>query len=385
VRFIWSHIQRILYLYDGTLPLHHFLKNYYYQNHKLGSRDRKILSEMIYCWYRCSSTIVLQKRFENEFEVKMSVCLALCSHDKQFVDQFKFQGIEPGKGIDEMLGQLTLEGIDIQIGALFPYEIPLSAGVSRNDWLYSMIGQPAVFIRLRQPAEEIAELLTAHETEFTLVSPTCMSLPTGTKIEKILPEDSYVVQDASSQQTGAYFMPEPGQSWYDCCAGAGGKSLLLKDIQPAINLTVSDIRQSIIYNLKERFNQYHHPAPAAAVVDCSDRDSLESNLRNRQFDRIICDVPCSGSGTWARTPEQLYFFKPEKLQLFCETQQTIVNNVWQYLKPGGRLFYITCSVFYVENEAAFSHLQGATILETALINGIAMHADCMYIAVLQKQ
>ncbi|HEY9177956.1 MAG TPA: Fmu (Sun) domain protein, partial [Flavipsychrobacter sp.] len=167
----------------------------------------------------------------------------------------------------------------------------------------------------------------------------------------------------------------------------GGKSLLLKDKEPLADLTVSDTRKSILNNLKERFRTYSHIMPTAYEVDVANTAQLEDVMRGKMFDNIICDVPCTGSGTWARTPEQMYFFNPETADEYAARQKQIAVNAAQYLQPGGKLYYITCSVFSKENEEVVQHLTAQTdmiVKEMQLIDGIDIHADSMFIAVLEK-
>jgi 16S rRNA (cytosine967-C5)-methyltransferase len=98
-------------------------------------------------------------------------------------------------------------------------------------------------------------------------------------------------------------------------------------------------------------------------------------------------VPCSGSGTWARNPEGAYFFKPEMLQALVKKQQGIVNKALRYLKPGGYLVYITCSVFRAENDDMIDHIisSGALTIENQIvINGMNKQADCLFVALLKR-
>jgi len=94
-------------------------------------------------------------------------------------------------------------------------------------------------------------------------------------------------------------------------------------------------------------------------------------------------VPCTGSGTWARTPEELYFFDEKDLRI-NNTQFAIVSNVAIYLKKGGRLIYITCSVFVDENDALVAKVEEATglkVLARSLINQRGVLADKMFVTV----
>jgi len=371
MRYIGQHIKAIIDQYRGEAPLAHYLKNYFRQHPILGSRDRKILSAMAYSWYRCSKGMAQSK--EEWLNGFMAQWLNAPASLKDFSIT---EWLEDNKG-----------AYPFDINALFPFEVELSGGIDKGEWLRSMLVQPNLFIRIRKDKGKVMSLLNAKEIPFTFVTDNCLSLPNGAKIDAILPEDTYVVQDASSQQTGAFFAPKKNELWYDCCSGAGGKSLLLKDLEPGVRLTVSDRRESIIHNLQARFKVYRHILPVAHVTNVADSAKLEKALGGKQFDHIICDAPCSGSGTWARTPEQLYFFDAETIGTFAALQQTIAVNVSRYLKPGGRLIYITCSVFKKENEDVVSAITGKTGLQcehTQLINGISIHADSMFVAVLVK-
>ena len=281
--------------------------------------------------------------------------------------------------------RLNIASGDFDINKLFPYDIALSDGIIKDEWLHSMLIQPDLFIRIRKDKGKIISLLNGQKIPFTFITENCLALPNGAKIDALLPEDCYVVQDASSQQTGAFFNPKKNELWYDCCAGAGGKSLLLKDMEPGVRLTASDSRESIIHNLQQRFRQYRHELPIAHVTDVTHKEQLDKALGTKQFDNIICDTPCSGSGTWARTPEQLYFFDPAALEKFPALQQAIAINVSRHLKPGGRLIYITCSVFKKENEDVVDAMikeTGLHLIQSRIINGVGIHADSMFVAQL---
>jgi 16S rRNA (cytosine967-C5)-methyltransferase len=367
MRYIWVHISNIITAYDGTLPLSHFLKSYFKQHHEAGSRDRKILVAMAYSYYRCSNGLAMDGQ-----EALLRACLQVCGNEE----------------ILQKLPPFTGESTPIlDINKLFPFDVPLSSGIEKSDWLGSMLVQPALFIRVRKDMARIQSMLKEKGVEYELMGENCLSLPNGASIDTFLPPLFYVVQDASSQAVGASFKSKPGASWLDCCSGAGGKSLYLKDLYPNVQLTCTDMRSSIIHNLLDRFKLYKHTLPDTLVTDVSNADKLKSDLGSRRFDNIICDVPCSGSGTWARTPEQLYFFKPEKVEEFSALQLKIASNITHYLKPGGHLHYITCSVFHAENEGVVKKLAketGLTIERTELINGTTIGADNMFTAILLK-
>ena len=365
MRYIWQHIKSIIESYDGSLPLAHYLKNHFKQYPKLGSRDRKMLSAMAYSWYRCKKGIG-PLELGIGIETQVIACMKVCGNEKLLPPD-----------------DAATPEIEFDINALLPFDVALSAGIEKNEWLQSMLVQPYLFLRIRKDMGKVTSLLNGAQIPYTFITDNCMRLPNGAKIDTILPEDTYAVQDASSQHTGTFFHPKKNELWYDCCAGAGGKSLLLKDIEPGVRLTVSDARESIIHNLKQRFKQYRLEPPIAHVTDVSNEPLLSKALGAKQFDNIICDAPCSGSGTWARTPEQLYFFDPKIVEKFSALQKSIATNVSRHIKPGGRLIYITCSVFKQENEEVVTYIlqkTGMKLTDSELINGTSIGADSMFVA-----
>ena len=94
-------------------------------------------------------------------------------------------------------------------------------------------------------------------------------------------------------------------------------------------------------------------------------------------------MPCSGSGTWSRTPEQLYFFEESKIAYYANLQKKIISNAVKALKPGSVLLYITCSVFTEENEDAVNFIQEQLHLKLVSANyfkGYQQRADTLFAA-----
>ena len=389
MRYIHTHIAHIIGTYKGEMPLANYLKFYFKKNPILGSRDRKILSEMAYCYYRCAKGLE-PKSLSIPEQLDCSLLLSdsnLSPIIKILPDNSKHLY---GLPFDENLTILQSRGINFILEHLLSNKILFSEGIEKKGWLTSMLLRPRLFIRLIQKhKKEAIQLLEAAATEYVALSEVCLSLPNGTSIEKLLPQKMYCIQDASSQKTAEHFSIKNNESCWDCCSGAGGKSLLVKDKAPNCHLSVSDVRASILDNLAERFQLYDYAIPERIRLSVSNAEETKLILADRRFDHIIADVPCSGSGTWARTPEQLYFFDPETLNSFSTRQREIASNALLYLKPGGTFVYITCSVFAAENEAVISDLlflhPDITLQHQQLINGLDLGADSMFVAVLGKK
>lgn len=176
---------------------------------------------------------------------------------------------------------------------------------------------------------------------------------------------------------------------WDCCAGSGGKSIMAYDHNPSIELAVSDVRKSILANLESRFKTAGIRKYKSFKADLAHSPlSIPHPIAiGSSFDFIIADVPCSGSGTWGRTPEQLSFFDKKEIESYSRLQKRIVDNIVPHLDPGGHLLYITCSVFKKENEEVVEYIKQKFHLEVKkmeLLKGYEIKADSMFAALLQK-
>jgi 16S rRNA (cytosine967-C5)-methyltransferase len=246
-----------------------------------------------------------------------------------------------------------------------------------------------LFIRARPGQEQsLMNKLTDHELPLNNADPQgelpfkTWSFASGTKLDNVFTiNKEAVVQDLSSQRTALILKPDSKKEFevWDCCAGSGGKSILLADLFPGCHLTVSDIRDSILKNLTNRLAEAEVRPTRQFQADLTD----QNDLPRQSFNFIAADLPCSGSGTWSRNPEALFYFDPQTISNYHQRQERILSNIAGRLKPGAILVYITCSVFLEENEGITKKILdwGSLQLEhQELIPGYYKQADSMYAA-----
>ncbi|HWH64163.1 MAG TPA: hypothetical protein VNS50_12850, partial [Ginsengibacter sp.] len=148
-------------------------------------------------------------------------------------------------------------------------------------------------------------------------------------------------------------------------------------------LTVTDRRKNILENLKSRFGNAGIKKYKLMIADLE----KPTVAIDESFDIIIADVPCTGSGTWTRTPEQLHFFKQNEIEKYVSLQRKIIENALPQLKNNGRLLYITCSVFKNENEENvifFREKYELDLLKKEYLKGYEMQADTLFVALFKK-
>ncbi|OJW14979.1 RsmB/NOP family class I SAM-dependent RNA methyltransferase [Mucilaginibacter sp. 44-25] len=371
---------RILDEYPADTPLNKFLPGFYRQNKQMGSTDRKVAGRLIYNYFR------LGRALPNLLpEDRLMVAEFLCNtQTNSFLQHFKPDWAACiAFSIDEKIALVKITYPNFKLEDVFPWTQQLSDGIDKAPFLKSFFVQPDLFIRITKGFEQqVKAELTKADIKFRDEGSNCLSLPNGTRLDVIFPKQHWFeVQDLSSQQTANYFKPNRWDSWWDACAASGGKSLLLHSMQPELKLVVSDIRESILSNLDERFQQAGLMKYQKKVMDLMQNN--EQLLYNYAFDGIILDAPCSGSGTWGRTPEMISQFEMHKLDFFKRLQQGIAKNVAKHLKPGKPLIYITCSAFKAENEEAVSYLVnelGLQLEEQQVLKGYEHKADTMFVA-----
>ncbi|WP_461790359.1 RsmB/NOP family class I SAM-dependent RNA methyltransferase [Pedobacter sp.] len=377
--------EQVLASYDGKLPLHRHLVVYFKQNKQMGSSDRRWASRYIYSYFRLGKALKQLSALE-----RLAVADFLCNTDVSLITEHTFPSAVPHveKSVTEKVDFVKSQYPAFNLEDVFPFQHNLSSGIDKTQFLLSLFVQPDLFIRVRETHQStIKAKIEAAGIAVTTRSDTTLALPNGTKLEQVIDDQRlYQVQDFSSQKTGAYFKPQPYDNWWDCCAASGGKSLLIHSLEPKVKLLVSDVRETSLGNLQERFQ-------LAGIKDYQKKaiDLLQNNdqiLHHYEFDGILLDAPCSGSGTWGRTPEMLHFFEEYKVANYTKLQQTIAENVVKYLKSGKPLIYMTCSVFKAENEDVVDYLLEKLPLKLEkmeLIKGYNDKADSMFVARLIKQ
>ncbi len=375
--------EQVLAAYDGQLPLHRFLVNYFRQNKQMGSSDRRWASRYIYSYFRLGRALTNRPVLE-----RLAVADFLCNDNMSLIAQSLMPDFaeQVGLSLDAKLDLVTARFPDFALADIFSFKNKRSEGVDNADFLKSFLIQPNLFIRLiAEHRNVLMQRLSENAIPFKVLSTDTVALPNGTKLEQIFDASWYQIQDYSSQRTADFFKPVAYEYWWDCCAASGGKSLLLHKLEPRVQLLVSDRRESSLGNLKERFELYGIKSYQKKVMDLTEDNT--ALLHHYEFDGILLDAPCSGSGTWGRTPEMLYFFDEKKVEDYIALQKKIAQRVVKYLKKGKPLIYMTCSVFAKENEDILKFLVsecGLILEDSKLIVGYQDRADNMFVARLIK-
>jgi 16S rRNA (cytosine967-C5)-methyltransferase len=357
----------LLFEYDGGTPFHLYLKSCFKENKNWGSTDRKR--------YRSASYYFWRNAFGVSRQSPEIILNWLQTHFTPEMENMESNSnYNPYQSLDQYLSQ------NITTDLLTPWFIkePLVWLSNGNITLKGLQGQL------------IKAGITIEQTHGNAIA-----VSGQVNLNPWVDNGNAYIQDISSQ-TAMDWTTQPMAAYchansdvWDCCSGAGGKSISLLKQYPTTKLTCSDVRSNILENLKQRFQLLGLKQPNVFIAPLNGyNDSLNSEDSSQTYNVILADVPCSGSGTWRRNPENLHYFDPQTIEQFAERQLSIIQNVLPSLAAGGYLVYLTCSVFAAENENNIKQIMQSNdnlqLVSEEFCGGIDLHGDFIYRSVLQK-
>lgn len=153
----------------------------------------------------------------------------------------------------------------------------------------------------------------------------------------------FEVQDAASQLAAAAVGAANGMTIIDLCAGAGGKTLALAAAAPGARIIACDINRARLQQLPPRAARAGATNIETRLLNPGQERAMLADLMG-QADAVIVDAPCSGSGTWRRSPELRWRLTPQRLTRHRDEQSALLALGSELVRPGGALVYATCSV-----------------------------------------
>ncbi len=156
------------------------------------------------------------------------------------------------------------------------------------------------------------------------------------------------IQNEGSQIASILSGVGPGQQVLDYCAGHGGKAVVLSMLMNNTGqIFLHDINESRLSNVPSRMRRL-------GIKNYQIKVNLENIQNSNLFDVVFVDAPCTGSGTWRRKPDLKWRSSKEKLNDNIKAQHDIIREASKFVKVGGKLIYVTCSVFDSENDGQIS-------------------------------
>lgn len=208
---------------------------------------------------------------------------------------------------------------------------------------------PATAMRLREPSAENDLRAEGIELAPGALLATARRVSTANiSRARALRAGQAVIQDEASQLVAA--LVGRGARILDCCAAPGGKTLAMADHNPGATITAVELHPHRARLLQKLLRAAESPSAARPHnIQIITADVRTAPL-HANFDRVLADVPCSGTGTLARNPEIKWRLQPKDLEDLRARQFAILRSAMMQVAPGGRLIYSTCSLEKEENE-----------------------------------
>ena len=334
---VWELISEI---FKDKIPADNIINAYVRERKYIGSKDRRLSTEPVWKIIRNRRNLVLDAGLDEPRRVLLTY---LQDEDFDLLCGGEY-GLAPlSKEEKEWLKRRNEEVYPAAVEAECP------------DWLFDKVKDIHLLKALNEPASadlrlnkgSRARVIEQLQGEGLYFVPTPYS-PIGIRSAERVNLNNCVaykegvieVQDEASQLAAILADVRPEHKIIDYCCGAGGKSLTMAFLMNRQGkIQIHDINRSRLEAVKER----------AVRLDVKNLEIIEE-VGDRDYDRFVVDAPCSGTGTWRRSPDAKYRLTPETLKELNKTQAELLEKAFNHIRRGGRVVYITCSILRDENE-----------------------------------
>ncbi len=230
----------------------------------------------------------------------------------------------------------------------------------------ALAGRPPLDLRvntLKATREKVLQRLARLGAEPTRISPVGLRIPPveggrrhpNAQVEESFQRGRFEVQDEGSQLCALLTGATGGEQVLDLCAGAGGKTLALAArMENRGQIYATDTDKARLAPIFERLKRAGARNVQVRPPEPGGLDDLEG-----QMDRVLVDAPCTGTGVWRRRPDAKWRVTPDALERRIAEQDAVLASAARYVKPGGLLVYVTCSVLPPENGARIAAFTAA--------------------------
>ncbi len=352
-------IESLDYLYKNDYPADIYLKKWARQNRYAGKRDRDAIYDLVYLVLRHRRRLAWAVSDAPDSRLLPFAALAIfhrfpISEVAAFAGQTAYAPPPLTKAEKtKLLACNMTEPDEPVLSANIPDFLLSEAPL---DIYKSLLSRAHLDIRVnlhRTSRHSIQQQFTAQGIEVTpLSAPAALRINQPLNIQNMAEYQNGLIeiQDIGAQMVSQLCAAKAGMQILDYCAGAGGKALALADIiQHEGKIYAYDKYPDRMQDLSARHARSCPPQQKSDCIEIIDASRLSTLMG--KMDICLADVPCSGTGRWRRNPETKWHLTPEKLAAFTSMQDEILHEAAQFVKPDGKLIYVTCSVLHCENNA----------------------------------
>jgi len=327
------------------MPADEWLARVFKENRSYGSKDRRLIASTVFSFFRWRGWVAPRQPVDYAQASAMAYALdntaphPVMEHLTPDNRSYAPVGDRPIHDKADEVARWQNLSEPPTLHALAPPWIPEALGPIADRVLESMQERPPLWIRLRRDAPCPPGFTPHPHLPHAARSPHAVN---RRELEK-----TYDIQDLASQCVGWICGARPDKSWWDVCAGAGGKTLHLADrMQSKGHILATDVRVDILRELARR-------ARTAGVDTMIRTRPLRSGVpsKKQQFDGVLVDAPCSGLGTWSRNPDARWRITRTFVETMAGKQNDILTRAAPHVRPGGCLMYAVCTLTRAETIA----------------------------------
>jgi 16S rRNA (cytosine967-C5)-methyltransferase len=340
-------------------PVDRFVKYWFSGRRFAGSKDRASISERVYNVYRHRAEFTWRMKAETPRALVIGSLLAEGLSPDEVEALFARGSYGPAPLDDEereAVHALPLSEPPDDVKGGYPKwlepQLQRAFGERLVHEMRAMLERAPVDLRVNTLRAQRADMLTGLQSLGlpavpTPYSPLGIRIPVGENLSalkhtKFFQTGAIEIQDEASQIAALVLGAKPGMRVLDLAAGAGGKSLALASLMKNKGEIVAcDTEPKRLAQLSPRALR-----AGAKIIHTLHLGKTEPR---GEFDIVLVDAPCSGSGTWRRSPELKWRLTQKRLDEFAALQSRLLEHASGYVRPGGRLVYATCSILPIEN------------------------------------
>ena len=352
------------------------MAQYFRNNRYIGSKDKAAISEYVYGVLRKQlSYEYLLKKAEFSKESRFLMALALREQDQHLGDVYTGERYQPVAFATPVLERLlAIDFADLEtaprhvqlnvpewiaprleaaLGERYEKEMEASNQRAQTDIRVNLLKSTVL-----QTQQMMAE--AGYSPEPSGLSPWGLRFSQRVALFGLdaFKQGCFEVQDTGSQVLALVSQVKPGDKVVDFCAGAGGKTLAMAAMmENKGTIYACDVHSKRLEQLAKRTKRAGAHNVRTHLLS-SENDKWVKKHRNIA-DVVLIDAPCTGTGTWRRSPDSRWNLQPEDLENLKALQQSILQSASRLIKPGGQILYATCSLLREENEDQISQFLNA--------------------------
>lgn len=345
---------------DRRTPAAIALRDWAKSHRFAGSKDRAAIGNIVYDALRCRNSFAYRMNDESGRALALAGAVWGCNVSPE---QFDFEGERHAPKPLSADEKAKLSG-QIELG-----DAPEWVQADVPEWLWpafennftdeavaegqALAERPSLDLRVNTlKAKRSGISLGASATE---LSPIGLRFPPVTGFQrhpdvnssKELQTGQVEIQDEGSQLVSLLVAAQPGETVLDYCAGGGGKSLAMAaDMKNQGRIIAYDVDKRRLAPTFQRAQR-----AGASMIDVMPPPADELEALKGKMDRVLLDAPCTGVGTWRRKPDAKWRLTESALERRRKEQTKVLDEGATFVRPGGFLFYVTCSMLAEENEA----------------------------------